>query len=50
MSAASVGGTLYGIPNEIDVYALNYNKALFKEAGIAAAPKTWAEFKEPRPS
>jgi multiple sugar transport system substrate-binding protein len=46
VSAASVGGTLYGIPNEIDVYALNYNKALFKEAGIAAPPKTWAEFKD----
>ncbi|TPI47125.1 sugar ABC transporter substrate-binding protein [Mesorhizobium sp. B2-9-1] len=46
VSAASVGGTLYGIPNEIDVYALNYNKALFKEAGIAAPPKTWAELKD----
>ncbi|MEZ2332577.1 ABC transporter substrate-binding protein [Mesorhizobium sp. RCC_202] len=46
VSAASVGGALYGIPNEIDVYALNYNKALFKEAGIAAPPKTWAEFKD----
>ena len=45
-SAASVGGTLYGIPNEIDVYALNYNKALFKQAGIAAPPKTWDEFKD----
>jgi multiple sugar transport system substrate-binding protein len=46
VSAASVGGTLYGIPNEIDVYALNYNKALFQEAGIAGPPKTWAEFKD----
>jgi multiple sugar transport system substrate-binding protein len=46
VSAASVGGTLYGVPNEIDVYALNYNKALFKEAGIAAPPKTWDELKE----
>lgn len=46
VSAASVGGTLYGIPNEIDVYALNYNKALFAEAGIAAAPKTWDELKD----
>ena len=43
-TAASVGGTLYGIPNEIDVYALNYNKALFEEAGIAGPPKTWDEF------
>ena len=46
VSAASVDGTLYGIPNEIDVYALNYNKALFKDAGIASAPKTWDEFKD----
>ncbi|MDH6231667.1 multiple sugar transport system substrate-binding protein [Mesorhizobium soli] len=46
VSAASVGGTLYGIPNEIDVYALNYNKDLFKEAGIEAAPKTWDELRE----
>jgi multiple sugar transport system substrate-binding protein len=46
VSAASVGGTVYGIPNEIDVYALNYNKALFVEAGIAAPPKTWDELKD----
>ena len=46
VSAASVGGTLYGVPNEIDVYALNYNKALFQEAGISGPPKTWAEFKD----
>ena len=44
VSAASVGGTLYGYPNEIDAYALNYNKKLFAEAGIAAPPKTWDEF------
>lgn len=46
VSAASVDGTLYGIPNEIDVYALNYNKDLFKEAGIEAAPRTWDELRE----
>jgi multiple sugar transport system substrate-binding protein len=44
VAAASVGDTLYGFPNEIDVYALNYNKRLFAEAGIAAPPKTWDEF------
>ncbi|MCB1497762.1 MAG: extracellular solute-binding protein [Bauldia sp.] len=44
VAAASVGGTLYGFPNEIDVYALNYNKKLFEEAGIAAPPKTWDAF------
>ena len=44
IGAASIGGVLYGIPNEIDVYALNYNKKLFEEAGITEAPKTWDEF------
>lgn len=44
-AAASVGGEVYGIPNEINVYALNYNKALFAEAGIAAPPATWDELK-----
>lgn len=42
-SAASVDGTVYGIPNEINVYALNYNKKLFEEAGIAGPPATWDE-------
>ncbi|RCG26902.1 extracellular solute-binding protein [Sphaerisporangium album] len=32
-----------GYPNEVDLYALNYNKKLFAEAGIAAPPKTWDE-------
>jgi multiple sugar transport system substrate-binding protein len=45
-SAATVGGKVYGIPNEINAYALNYNKALFAEAGIASAPKTWNELKD----
>lgn len=45
VAAASVGGTLYGIPNEIDVYALNYNTALFAEAGLDGPPETWDELK-----
>ncbi|WP_395818571.1 ABC transporter substrate-binding protein [Devosia sp.] len=44
VGAASIGGTLYGIPNEINVYALNYNKKLFEAAGITEPPKTWDEF------
>jgi multiple sugar transport system substrate-binding protein len=44
IAAASVDGLLYGYPNEIDTYALNYNKKLFAEAGISAPPKTWDEF------
>lgn len=45
-AAASVDGAVYGIPNEINVYALNYNKALFEEAGIAEPPATWDALKE----
>lgn len=45
-AAASVDGAVYGIPNEINVYALNYNKTLFEEAGIAEPPATWDALKE----
>jgi len=41
VTAASNGGDLYGIPNEIDLYALNYNTALFDAAGISEAPADW---------
>jgi multiple sugar transport system substrate-binding protein len=41
----SRSGAVYGMPNEVDLYALNYNKKLFADAGIAAPPKTWAELK-----
>lgn len=44
-AAATVDGTVYGFPNEINVYALNYNKALFAEAGIENPPANWDEFK-----
>lgn len=43
VSGASVDDVLYGYPNEINTYALNYNKRLFEEAGIAAPPTTWDE-------
>lgn len=43
VGAASVEGKPYGIPNEVDLYALNYNKRLFEEAGVAEPPKTWDE-------
>jgi len=43
-SASSVAAKVFGYPNEIDLYALNYNKKLFAAAGIAAPPKTWDEF------
>jgi ABC-type glycerol-3-phosphate transport system substrate-binding protein len=44
VGASSTGGVLYGFPNEIDLYALNYNKKLFEAAGIKEPPKTWDEF------
>ena len=43
VGGASVDGTVYGYPNEINTYALNYNKRLFTEAGITAPPATWDE-------
>ncbi len=42
-SAASVEGGVYGYPNEVDLYALNWNKRLFREAGIGGPPRTWDE-------
>jgi len=43
VGGASVDGTVHGYPNEINTYALNYNKRLFQEAGIDAPPATWEE-------
>jgi multiple sugar transport system substrate-binding protein len=43
VDGASSQGHVYGFPTEIDTYALNYNKRLFQEAGVAEAPKTWAD-------
>ena len=45
-AASQVSGTVYGIPNEINVYALNYNKRLFEEAGIDGPPATWDELRD----
>jgi ABC-type glycerol-3-phosphate transport system substrate-binding protein len=36
-------GDIYAIPNDEGTYALYYNKALFKKAGVAAPPKTYAQ-------
>jgi multiple sugar transport system substrate-binding protein len=35
------GGAIRGIPNEIDLYQMLYNKALFKGAGISSPPTNW---------
>lgn len=37
-------GQIYAVPNDQGTYALFYNKALFRKAGIAAPPKTYKEF------
>jgi multiple sugar transport system substrate-binding protein len=44
-SAAGVTneGKVRGYPNEVDLYALNYNKALFRKAGLSGPPKTWTQ-------
>jgi multiple sugar transport system substrate-binding protein len=36
-------GAIRGYPNEVDLYALNYNKALFAAAGISKPPATWSQ-------
>jgi arabinogalactan oligomer/maltooligosaccharide transport system substrate-binding protein len=42
---AQYDGKTYGVPLVTDTLALVYNKALFKQAGITEAPKTWDELK-----
>lgn len=39
--AASVDGDVYGVPNEVALYQLNYNTALFEAAGVQEAPADW---------
>ncbi len=43
VGSVSVADQVYGYPNEVNLYALNYNKRLFEEAGIAGPPTTWDE-------
>ncbi|MBB3999545.1 extracellular solute-binding protein [Aureimonas pseudogalii] len=42
VQSAVVDDRLWGIPAEVAVYMLIYNKQLFAEAGIAEPPKDWA--------
>jgi raffinose/stachyose/melibiose transport system substrate-binding protein len=39
-----VNGRQYGIPYSVGVVGFWYNKALFRQAGISSAPKTWPQF------
>lgn len=43
VGAATIDGTLWGIPTELSVYDLIYNKKILAEAGFDAPPKTWDE-------
>ncbi|MEU0676884.1 extracellular solute-binding protein [Streptomyces sp. NPDC006172] len=42
---AKYEGKTYGVPIVTDTLALVYNKRLFAEAGLTAAPKTWDELR-----
>ncbi|OKI27813.1 MULTISPECIES: extracellular solute-binding protein, partial [Streptomycetaceae] len=44
--AGQVKGTQYGIPFVSSARAFFYNKAIFAQAGITEAPKTWDEVKK----
>lgn len=49
LQGAIFDGKLYGIPNEVSIYACYANKALFAEAGLDADadfPTTWEQMKE----
>jgi raffinose/stachyose/melibiose transport system substrate-binding protein len=41
-----VDGKQYGVPYNLGMVGVWYNKALFKKAGIDAPPETWDEFLE----
>jgi multiple sugar transport system substrate-binding protein len=43
VGAASVGGTVYGYPTEVQTYALYYNKRLLRASGFDGPPRTWRE-------
>jgi len=43
LALASIGNQYYGVPYLSDLSVLWYNKALFKQAGIAGPPTTFAE-------
>jgi ABC-type glycerol-3-phosphate transport system substrate-binding protein len=44
LEAVTKDGQLYGVPIDVSALALLYRTDLFQAAGIAAPPKTWAEF------
>jgi len=45
VDAATIDGTLWGVPTEVSVYMLVSNMALLREAGIETPPATWEELR-----
>jgi arabinogalactan oligomer / maltooligosaccharide transport system substrate-binding protein len=45
LSSDKFNGKTYGVPQVTDSLGLLYNKKIFSDAGITAAPKTWADVK-----
>lgn len=43
-SSVSVGGKVYGLPQDTGPMVLYYNKKVFDSFGISEPPKTWDEF------
>ena len=43
IDAIKVGGSAWGVPSEVTAFMLVYNKRLFRQAGITAAPRDWDE-------
>ena len=46
VDAATIDGTLWGVPTEVSVYMLVSNMALLRDAGFDAPPATWDELRE----
>ncbi|WP_168771051.1 extracellular solute-binding protein [Palleronia sediminis] len=46
VDAATIDGTLWGVPSEVSVYMLVSNMALLREAGIETPPTTWDGLRE----
>ncbi|WP_181375910.1 extracellular solute-binding protein [Palleronia abyssalis] len=46
VDAATIDGTLWGVPTEVSVYMLVSNMALLREAGIEEPPTTWEGLRE----
>jgi raffinose/stachyose/melibiose transport system substrate-binding protein len=44
MSIYQVAGKQYGVPWDMGMIGVWYNKALFNKAGISAPPATWADY------